>query len=145
MIGFFEHQYVNYKKQHLKNLTALAYVDGELHPAERSLLYTVGEKYGLKGWQIAKIIENQAPLQLDMPEDLNQRLDQIYDLVRMMLADNVMEKSEMALCEHVSVNFGFKKELIKTILLLIGKGKLSLPEWDLFKKQAVANYQDNAA
>ena len=145
MIVFFEHQYVNYKNQHLKNLTALAYVDGELHPAERSLLYTVGEKYGLKGWQIAKIIESQAPLQLDMPKDLNKRLDQIYDLVRMMLADNVMEKSEMALCEHVSVNFGFKKELIKTILLLIGKGKLSLPEWDLFKKQAVANYQANAA
>ena len=145
MIGFFEHQYVNYKKQHLKNLVALAYVDGELHPSERSLLYTIGEKYGLKGWQIAKIIENQAPMELDMPENPNDRLDQIYDLVRMMLADNVLAKSEMALCQHVTVSFGFKKELVKTILLLIGRGKLSLPEWDLFKKQAIANYQANAA
>lgn len=145
MKGFFEHEYLTYKKKHLKNLVALAYIDGELHPNERSLLYTVGEKYGLKGWQIARIIENPASLTLDMPDDPGQRLDQIYDLVRMMLADNVLEKSEMALCEHVTINYGFKRELIKTILLLIGKGKLSLPEWSLFKKQAVANYIADAA
>lgn len=145
MIGFFEHQYVKYKKQHLRNLVTLAYIDGELHPSERSLLYTVGEKYGLKGWQIAKIIENYTPLALEMPEDPNKRLDQIYDLVRMMLVDNILEKSEMALCEHVTINYGFKKELIRTILLLIGKGKLSLSEWNLFKKQAVANYLADAA
>ena len=145
MIGFFEHQQVKYKKQHLKNLVALAYVDGELHQSERSLLYTVGEKYGLKGWQIAKIVENGGTLELDMPDDPGLRLDQIYDLVRMMLVDNVLQKSEMSLCEHVATNAGFKRELIKTILLLIGRGKLSLPEWHLFKKQAVANYLAGAA
>ncbi len=145
MTGFFEYQYLNYKKQHLKNLVAIAYADGKLHPSERSLLYTVGEKYGLKGWQIAKIIENQAPLEVKVPEDLNQRLDQIYDLVKMMLADDIIEKSEMRLCEHVTVNYGFKKELIKTILLLINKGKSSLKDWNLFKKQAIANFQAKAA
>ena len=145
MTGFFEYEYVNYKKQHLKNLVAIAYADGELHPSERSLLYTVGEKYGLKGWQIAKIIENQGPLEVEVPEDVSQRLDQIYDLVNMMLADDIIEKSEMRLCEHVTVSYGFKKELIKTILLLINKGKSSLKDWNLFKKQAIANFQAKAA
>ena len=145
MTGFFEYQYLNYKKQHLKNLVAIAYADGKLHPSERSLLYTVGEKYGLKGWQIVKIIENQAPLEVKVPEDPNHRLDQIYDLVKMMLADDIIEKSEMRLCEHVTVNYGFKKELNKTILLLINKGKSSLKDWNLFKKQAIANFQAKAA
>ncbi|MDN5212872.1 hypothetical protein QQ020_12475 [Fulvivirgaceae bacterium BMA12] len=129
----------------MKNLVAIAYADGKLHPSERSLLYTVGEKYGLKGWQIARIIENQAPLDVKVPEDLNHRLDQIYDLVKMMLADDIIEKSEMRLCEHVTVSYGFKKELIKTILLLINKGKSTLKDWDLFKKQAIANFQAKAA
>lgn len=139
MNGFFEHQYLRYKKKHLQNLAAMAFVDGNLHQQEKNLLYTVGEKYGLKGWQIAKIIENQRPFQFDVPEDVDQRLDQIYDLVKMMLADEIIEDRELALCKLVAANFGFKKELVNTILHLIQKGKSGKFEWNLFKQNILGN------
>ncbi len=49
MIGFFEHQYLSYKKNHIKNLLALAKVDGHMHEKEEALLYKIGRRYGLKG------------------------------------------------------------------------------------------------
>ncbi len=139
MNGFFEHQYLRFKKKHLRNLVAMAYVDGELHHREKSLLYEVGERYGLKGWQIAKIIENQAPFEWDVPDDIGQRLDHIYDLIKMMLADDIIEENEMALCELVTVNYGFKKELIDDILDLIKDGKSERLNWSQFKQSILNN------
>lgn len=39
MIGFFEHQYLSYKKNHIRNLLALAKVDGHMHEKEVALLF----------------------------------------------------------------------------------------------------------
>ncbi len=140
MIGFFEHQYVKYKKQHLRNLVAMAYVDGELHHKERNMLYTIGERYGLKGWQIAKIIENNAPAVIKKPAGENQRLDQIFDLVVMMLADNKVEEKEMNLCEMVTIEYGFKKDIIQSILNMIHDGKSSKFHWNNFKAENASDY-----
>ena len=38
MIGFFEHQYLSYKKNHIKNLLALAKADGRDASKGRSLV-----------------------------------------------------------------------------------------------------------
>ena len=42
MIGFFEYQYLKYKKNHLKNLVALAAIDGHVHKNEIDYLYKIG-------------------------------------------------------------------------------------------------------
>ena len=52
MIGFFEYQYLKFKKNHLKNLVALASVDGHIHEDEIAYLYKIGDKYQLKPQQI---------------------------------------------------------------------------------------------
>ena len=52
MRGFFESQYVSFKKRHLKNLIALAQTDGEFHDTEKNTIITIGKRYGLKEKQI---------------------------------------------------------------------------------------------
>ena len=49
MMGFFEHQYLSYKKNHIKNLLALAKADGHMHPKEEALLYKIAEQVWIKG------------------------------------------------------------------------------------------------
>jgi hypothetical protein len=49
MIGFFEHQYLSYKKNHIKNLLALSKADGHMHEKEVDMLFKIGKRYGLKG------------------------------------------------------------------------------------------------
>ena len=41
MNGFFEHQYLSYKKNHIKNLLALAKADGFVHAKEQKMLFKI--------------------------------------------------------------------------------------------------------
>ncbi|MTI19420.1 TerB family tellurite resistance protein, partial [Fulvivirga sp. RKSG066] len=116
MIGFFEHQYLSFKKNHLRNLIALAKADGHLHSEEEKMLYKMGEKYGLKDRQIASLIRSNKQTDLQIPESHDQKMNQLYDLVTMIYADGVVEKSEIEFCEDLMEDFGFRKEVVKWMI-----------------------------
>ena len=122
MIGFFEHQYLSYKKNHLRNLIALAKADGHLHEEEEKLLYKIGEKYGLKEKQIATLISSKEPLEIEVPESHRQKMNQLYDLVMMVHADGVVDDSEVEFCEHMVERFGFRKEIVRWVIELFERG-----------------------
>ena len=78
MIGFFEHQFLSYKKKHVKNLLALANADGHLHEKEMELLYKLGEKYGLKQRQVKGILDSKKELELYIPDSDDEKMDQLF-------------------------------------------------------------------
>ncbi len=144
MKGFFEHQYLKFKKRHLKNLAAIAYADGVLHKSEKALLYKIGEKYGLKGWQIAKIIENQKGFKLEIPENNSKKLDVLYDLIEMMLADHVISEEEMELCQEAAKAFGFQEDIIFSIIKLFKKGDVDIQVWKSFKFEVMERFKTSS-
>ncbi len=121
MIGFFEHQYLSYKKDHLNNLIALAKIDGHMHETEEHLLYKIGHGYGLKDWQIEDLIKEEQTPSIKMPDTHEQKINQLYDLVMMIFADSVVEESELVFCEQLMVRFGFKKEIVAFVVALFDK------------------------
>lgn len=131
MIGFFEHQYLSFKKNHLLNLIALAKADGNLHEDEEKLIYRIGEKYGLKDRQIASLIMKNKKLELHIPESHYDKMSQIYDLLLMVHADRVVDENEVHFCEQIAQKYGFKKELITWLLRFFEDEKRPVgPEWD---------------
>ncbi len=141
MIGFFEHQYLSFKKDHLRNLIALAKADGHLHAEEEKMLYKIGEKYGLKDRQIATLIQNEQATSLKVPNTHDQKMDQLYDLVQMIYADEVVEKKEISFCEELMDRFGFKKEIVTWLIDNMGKGNPPTPEaWEQLKAEAAERF-----
>ncbi len=141
MIGFFEHQYLSFKKNHLRNLIALAKADGDLHAEEEKMLYKMGEKYGLKDRQIASLIRSNKAVDVSIPETHDQKMDQLFDLVLMVYADGVVEKSEVEFCQDLMVQFGFKKEIVEWMIQMFNQGNPPTPEaWEQLKKQAEEEY-----
>jgi uncharacterized membrane protein YebE (DUF533 family) len=116
MIGFFEHQYLSYKKNHIKNLLALAKADGVIHPKEQKMLFKIGRKYALKDRQIQELIDSKEKFQVNVPDNYEDKMNLLYDLMLMVYADGVVEKSEIAFCEDVGGKFGFKKEIVSWLL-----------------------------
>jgi len=132
MIGFFEYQYLKYKKNHLKNLVALAAVDGKIHKDEIEYLYKIGKKYNLKPQQIKKIIEQKETIVPDIPEPHHQKIALLYDLVGMMMADNIIEDAEMEFCNKMFKKFGYQETLIYEMINLYQLGVDDTDAWEDF-------------
>lgn len=141
MIGFFEHQYTTYKKNHIRNLLALAKADGHMHEKEEKLLYKIGKRYGLKEKQVKKLIDSEEKFKVNIPDNHNDKMNLLYDLVWMVHADEKVDKSEIEFCEDVVKQFGMKKELVKWMIKQFDKGAPPPPdEWDEIKEEALKKF-----
>src|SRR5690606_35608840 len=137
MIGFFEHQYLSYKKNHIRNLLALAKVDGHMHEKEIELLFKIGKRYGLKDRQVQELIDSDEPFKLNVPDNHNDRMNLLYDLIQMVFADEVVDPHEVRFCEEAVEQFGMRRELVAWLLEVFEKGTPPPPdEWEIVKKEA---------
>ncbi len=141
MLGFFEHQYLTYKKNHIKNLLALAKVDGHMHEKEIALLFKIGKRYGMKDRQVQTLIDSDEHFTINVPDNHNDKMNLLYDLVLMVYADDVVDQHEIQFCEEAVSQFGMKKELV---LWLLGEFKRGTPppheEWEDLKKTAAERF-----
>jgi uncharacterized membrane protein YebE (DUF533 family) len=137
MLGFFEHQYLSYKKNHIRNLLALAKADGTIHVKEEKLLYKIGKRYGLKDRQIKQLIESTEPHVMNVPDNHHDKMNLLYDLLLMVHADEVVDKHEIEFCEDAVRQLGLKKEIVKWLLKMFQKGNPPRgDEWDDIKEEA---------
>jgi uncharacterized membrane protein YebE (DUF533 family) len=142
MMGFFEHQYLSYKKNHIKNLLGLAKADGHMHPKEEALLYKIGARYGLKDRQVKQLIDKDEKYEINVPDNHNDRMNLLYDLILMVYADDVIDKHEIKFCEDAVRQFGMKKEMVAWLLNEFERGTPPPPdEWEDMKKEAKENYK----
>jgi uncharacterized membrane protein YebE (DUF533 family) len=122
MIGFFEHQYLSYKKNHIKNLLSLAKSDGHLHEKEEALLYKIGKRYGLKARQVQELIDSNEKFSINVPDNHSDKMNLLYDLILMVYADEVVDSHEIAFCEEVVELLGMKRTLVPWLLEEFDKG-----------------------
>ena len=134
MLTIFETKKVKAQKQHLKNLVALAKVDGIISEAELEIIYKAGEKNGLKSYEIDDIIEVTEAGEIQVPTNDADRFDQIFDLVQLMLADGHVGDEEMDFCINIAEKLGFRKAIVGvlvrkiTVNLVNGLDKTSIKE-----------------
>ena len=141
MMGFFEHQYLSYKKNHIKNLLALAKSDGHMHAKEEALLYKIGTRYGLKSRQVKLLIDSEEKFHFNVPDNHNDRMNLLYDLILMVYADEVVDPHEIEFCEEAVRQFGMKKELVSWLIKEFDRGTPPPPdEWEEMKEEAKQNF-----
>jgi len=138
MIGFFEHQYLSYKKNHIRNLLALARADGSMHPKEEKLLFKIGRRYGLKDRQIRQILDTNENHAVIIPDNHNDKMNLVYDLLLMVHADHEIAPNEVAFVEDAVVRFGMKKEMVGWLLEVFDKKGIPPPagDWEDIKAEA---------
>jgi uncharacterized membrane protein YebE (DUF533 family) len=141
MIGFFEHQYLSYKKNHIRNLLALAKVDGHVHEKEEKLLYKIGKRYGLKDRQVKELVDSKEKFTMNVPDNHNDKMNLLYDLLLMIYADDVVDKHEISFFEDAVKKLGMKKETVKWLLKVFEKGTPPPADvWTEIKQEAKEKY-----
>ena len=138
MHGFFEHQYLSYKKSHIKNLLALAKADGHVHAKEQKMLLKIGKRLGLKDRQVKELMDSDEKFTVIVPDNFQDRMNVLFDVIQMVWADGVIEKKEIEFCESLVKKFGMKKGIVQWLLNEVFEKGVTPPqdEWNDIKLEA---------
>ncbi len=118
----------------LATLIKLSYADGHLDEREWEIIQSVALKYGLNDPEGLKFLrKNYQKYSLDTPFSLDERIDQLYQLTRLVFADQKADENELKILRRAIIGLGFpvnKADLIyQTALDLVRSGK-SKAEFD---------------
>jgi uncharacterized membrane protein YebE (DUF533 family) len=129
MFGFFESEQAKKIKGHLSNLAALAKADGHIDAREMSFIKAVGKKNGISEADVEALVSGAKGTSNHIPTNDSERFDQIFDLVDMMLADGVVDETEMDFCIMMAEKLGFRKAIVGVLVRKISLGvKDGLPK-----------------
>ena len=144
MFGFFENEQAKKIKGHLLNLAALARADGHIDAREMNFIMTVGKKNGLNAADVQELVSGAKGASTDIPTNDSERFDQIFDLVDMMLADGVVDETEMDFCIMMAEKLGFRKAIVGVLVRKISQGvKDGLPRERIKdESNSFLNYND---
>jgi replication initiation and membrane attachment protein DnaB len=136
-MNILEHSDHPVKKQNIEyfvQLVRISLADDIITNSEMELLYRMGKKFGFTEPEVENLIETTGKSNFIPPYELSARFEQVYDIVRMTLADGVIDKNEMRLASSFAANSGFKENEIPNLLLLLITGiKQGKDQEDLFE------------
>ena len=139
MTTFFEHQKTSYKKNYLRNLILVAAMDGHLDEEEKTLIYKIGLKRGLKQWQITELLESAKPAEVFLPESITNRMNLLFDLMQIIYIDGRMSPKEVEFMRSIVGSFELHPVTIEQLIELFLNQMPTAVEW----KHFVDNYIDN--
>ena len=126
------------------NLAALAKADGHIDDREMSFIITVGKKNGVSANDVRKIISGKNGGESDVPNNDSERFDQIFDLVDMMLADGIVDETEMDFCIVMAEKLGFRKAIVGVLVRKISQGVKDAMPRERIKEESLSflNYNN---
>lgn len=103
---------------HFKNLVAVSLADGFLDDDEREFLEERAEELGLPSDEVSQIMANADKLEFVVPEDEEDREEQLADIVFMSMVDGDIEDKEYQLCLNIAERLELKKEDLDEVIAL---------------------------
>lgn len=110
------------KKSQFSQLARMAMVDGHIDEREKDLLFTMAAKLGLTQKEFAEVMVHSQDIPFVIPTSTDERFQQLYDLVRMMMVDDTHSSDEMELCHDLARKLGFDPVEIPAILQMVMAG-----------------------
>jgi uncharacterized tellurite resistance protein B-like protein len=133
-LEYFDHPEKTANKSYFVHLVRIAKADNVVSSGEMVLLHQIGRNLGFTDPEIDILIEKTSPSDYNPPYELSKRFDQVYEIVKMTMADGVIDNSEMRLASGFAVKSGFSEtEIPKLLYLLINGIKQGKDEESLFE------------
>ena len=132
MTSFFEHQKLSFRKSYLRNLIQLASSDGRLDESEKQVLYEIGAQRRLKTWQVDELLADNSQIEVFIPESHFNRMNLLFDLMRLIYADGVVEDQEVAYIRHILSAFNLPQNVVAELLIMFRDGTPSADAWREF-------------
>jgi hypothetical protein len=117
------------------HVVRVAKADDYVSDTEREMLYQMGRKMGYSEVEIESLILTTNKSDYIPPYLLFDRFEQLYEIVKMILADGVIDNAEMRLATSFALKSGFtEKENPRLLVLLISGIRQGKNEEELFEE-----------
>lgn len=116
-------------KAHFLKLYQMVICDDDFSTLELKMLYQCAEEKGISSKHLDDILSNPINIKSIVPQNIEEKVDYLYDLTVMMWVDGEVSPNEYSTMEKYVLMFGFLEENIKAIVdylveaVKIGKSK----------------------
>ena len=117
-------------KSHFLRLYQIAFSDDNFDVLETQMLYRFAEERGIKREELDEILLHPSHTTI-IPEEIEKRIEYLYDLAIMIWADDVATEDEINTLKKYCLKFGFLDENVEELsrfLLENAKNKVSKKE-----------------
>jgi DnaJ-domain-containing protein 1 len=125
------------KKQNIDffvHLVRIALADDIVSKNEMELLHEIGTKLGFSDHKIDYMIATTDKSDYIPSYELSERFEQVFEIVKMMLVDGLIDKNAMRLASGFAIKSGFiENEIPRLLVLLISGIKEGKDEEELFE------------
>lgn len=123
-------------RSHFAHLCQLALADAFITKDEAAYLQNLCEQYNVSKTDFDTIMDNAFAIPFAAPATPLARMEQIYDLVRMVLIDEAIDERKVKLCMDVAEKLGFQAHIVGDLIKALVNaeeetGENALPQADL--------------
>lgn len=111
------------KRGILQNLISVMVADCKIDPAEMQFLEKTRQRMGISREELTEVFLNLGIIQEFIPEEPQERIAQLLDMVFMMMVDGHIDDREVEVCTLTAQRFGFDAAVINTIIESLEQGK----------------------
>lgn len=117
---------------HFASIVNIAIVDGEINEKEEVLLRRLSRKLNMQEVEYDKIIANPKNYAIHPPHSNEERMELLYDLLKIIFADHNIDEQEEHLLKKYVIGLGFSAEtsteLVERSIKILG-GQLSFDDY----------------
>lgn len=100
---------------HFANIVRLALADNIIKKGEQKLLNRMAKNLGITKEEFKDILKNHQDYPIKPPVSYDERIERLFNLTRMIMADNKISKQQIVLLQRISIGLGFPKNNVKKI------------------------------
>jgi uncharacterized membrane protein YebE (DUF533 family) len=124
---------------HFANLVRLAKADGILDDSEHQYLYKLGKRINMTPEEVDVFISKPLTDAFIPPFELEEKFEQLHDMIAVILADGTIDDSEKKLCRSFIIGLGFEDsktdKIIEVITRLINEKLDHDTAFERFRKE----------
>ena len=103
-------------RDHFAAIVRIALADGIISDQEEAFINRTAINLEIEENEVAKIKENINDYPINPPATEQRRLERLYDLSRMVFADNIADESEKLLLKRLVIGLGFSVSDVDVII-----------------------------
>ena len=106
----------NKLKSHFLRLYQMAFTDDDFDKLELKMLYHFANEKGVSEEQLKQVLLNPTFDNTEIPDSLDQKIDYLNDLAKMIWADGKVHQNERDTLLKYTRKFGFKEENLEGLV-----------------------------